>query len=401
MAFELALAVRNKAVQAINRLLECSFKAPGGCWTRESRNMGSLGGDRVSGRTRERLDTGTMATGTQLEKLASARPQPGQPQLLDQIAALWAGARALGRDGACQRGWAIGAALLLVCLTGGCSGMPSVPTGARSMRMDPETRVRPARFSLKRRSLSRHPRRIGYPGSGGATGQGAPSHRGKGGLKSGRLDSRSSTSPTGGLRVRRAVNYQRASRRARAHRRHTLRRGIGQVHLVMPHDSLFRDQERPAKASVVIKLRHRSLPMASRRHSQPCLFGRGWPDPGQCGAGGCSGLCRWDRRRCGAPVDGRTGVGGEMVSTLEPVTGVATSGLGDPGLRSGASDVTQQTYDPDKTVTLSMQRTEQTTGAQPVAAGVPGRLQRSQHAGAAVYPQQTSPPQSAKTESST
>ena len=31
------------------------------------------------------------------------------------------------------------------------------------------------------------------------------------------------------------------------------------MHLVLPHDSLFREQERPAKASVVLKLRHRSL----------------------------------------------------------------------------------------------------------------------------------------------
>jgi flagellar M-ring protein FliF len=64
--------------------------------------------------------------------------------------------------------------------------------------------------------------------------------------------------------------------------------------------------------------------------------------------------------------------------------------------------VTQETYDPDKTVTLSMQRTEQTTGAQPVAAGVPGAASNAPNTQALpVYPQQNTPPQTAKTESGT
>jgi flagellar M-ring protein FliF len=67
-----------------------------------------------------------------------------------------------------------------------------------------------------------------------------------------------------------------------------------------------------------------------------------------------------------------------------------------------ASDVTQEIYDPDKTVTLSMQRTEQTTGAQPIPAGVPGTASNAPNSQALpVYPQQNSQPQSAKTESGT
>src|ERR1019366_5633943 len=58
--------------------------------------------------------------------------------------------------------------------------------------------------------------------------------------------------------------------------------------------------------------------------------------------------------------------------------------------------------DPDKTVTLSMQRTEQTSGPQAVAAGVPGTASNAPNSQALpVYPQQTTPPQSAKTESGT
>jgi flagellar M-ring protein FliF len=53
-------------------------------------------------------------------------------------------------------------------------------------------------------------------------------------------------------------------------------------------------------------------------------------------------------------------------------------------------------------VTLTAQRTDQTTGPQPVAAGVPGTASNAPNSAALpVYPQQNSPPQSAKTESET
>jgi flagellar M-ring protein FliF len=67
-----------------------------------------------------------------------------------------------------------------------------------------------------------------------------------------------------------------------------------------------------------------------------------------------------------------------------------------------ATEETAETYDPDQTVTLSMQRTDQTTGSQLVAAGVPGAASNAPNAQALpVYPQQNSQPQAAKTESAT
>src|ERR1039458_3467292 len=93
----------------------------------------------------------------------------------------------------------------------------------------------------------------------------------------------------------------------------------------------------------------------------------------------------------------------KLLSTLEPVTGagnVRASVTLD--YDRAASDVTQETYDPEKTVTLSMQRTEQTTGPQPVAAGVPGTASNAPNSQALpVYPQQSTQPQTAKTESAT
>jgi len=93
----------------------------------------------------------------------------------------------------------------------------------------------------------------------------------------------------------------------------------------------------------------------------------------------------------------------KLIATLEPVTGAGNVRASvtldyDPA----ASEETRESYDPDKTVTLSMQRTEQSSGAQPVASGVPGTASNAPNSQALpVYPQQSTPPQSAKTESGT
>jgi len=69
---------------------------------------------------------------------------------------------------------------------------------------------------------------------------------------------------------------------------------------------------------------------------------------------------------------------------------------------AAATEETEENYDPDQTVTLSMQRTEQSTGPQPIAAGVPGTASNAPNSHALpVYPQQTTQPQTAKTESGT
>jgi flagellar M-ring protein FliF len=93
----------------------------------------------------------------------------------------------------------------------------------------------------------------------------------------------------------------------------------------------------------------------------------------------------------------------KLIATLEPVTGAGNVRASvtldyDPA----ATEETQESYDPNQTVTLSMQRSEQTAGAQQIAAGVPGSASNAPNSTALpVYPQQTSPAQSAKTESGT
>jgi flagellar M-ring protein FliF len=93
----------------------------------------------------------------------------------------------------------------------------------------------------------------------------------------------------------------------------------------------------------------------------------------------------------------------KLIATLEPVTGagnVRASVTLD--YDATATEETQESYDPDKSATLTMQRTEQTTGSQPVAAGVPGTASNAPNTQALpVYPHETAPPATAKTESGT
>jgi len=94
----------------------------------------------------------------------------------------------------------------------------------------------------------------------------------------------------------------------------------------------------------------------------------------------------------------------KLIATLEPVTGAGNVRASvtldyDPQ----ATEETEENYDPQQTVTVSMQRTEQTAGPQPVAAGIPGAASNAPNSQTLpVYPQQSSSgPQTAKSESGT
>jgi flagellar M-ring protein FliF len=202
------------------------------------------------------------------------------------------------------------------------------------------------------------------------------------------------------------VNYQRALEGELEHTVGTLADvESARIHLVMPHDSLFREQERPAKATVVIKLRHRSLadgePEAIRNLVASAVDGL---TPDHVVLVDASGNLPLGPKTAEAmQLSAEQALEDKLTSTLEPVTGVGNVRASvtldyDPA----AKEETEESYDPDQTVTLSMQRTEQTTGAQPVAAGIPGAASNAPNSQALpVYPQQTSSPQSAKSESGT
>lgn len=229
----------------------------------------------------------------------------------------------------------------------------------------------------------------------------------KGGVKSGRMGFELFDKPNWvGSEFDEQVNFQRALEGELEHTVASLADvESARVHLVLAHDSLFRDQERPAKASVVLKLRHGSLadgePDSIRNLVASAVDGLAPDHVVLVDASGHTSLGpkTAEALRLGA----EQALEDKLISTLEPVTGAGNVRASvtldyDPD----AVEETRESYDPTQSATLSMERTEQTTGAQPVAAGVPGTASNAPNTQALpVYPRQITPPQTSKTESGT
>ena len=209
-----------------------------------------------------------------------------------------------------------------------------------------------------------HPNGAGIHGSGCAIGQGTAGDRGQRGLKSGRLGFELFDKPNWvGSEFDEQVNYQRALEGELEHTVGSLSDvESARVHLVLPHDSLFREAERPAKASVVLKLRHRSLadgePEAIRNLVSSAVDGL---TPDRVVLVDAAGHMPLGPKTAEAmQLSAEQALEEKLIATLEPVTGAgnvrASVNLDyDPA----ATEETKESYDPDQTVTLSMQRTEQ------------------------------------------
>jgi len=349
-----------------------------------------------------------MATGTQLEKSAPA--MPGPPQLTDRLLALWALGRirwAAMRPG--QRGWALGAGGMVALLIGVLL-WSALRTDWRTLysEMDPEDARQTGQILTQAQ--------IPFEATANGGGIRVPAAQldkarlvtaAKGGVKSGRLGFELFDKPNWvGSEFDEQVNYQRALEGELEHTVGSLSDvESARVHQVLPRDSLFRDQERPAKASVVLKLRHRALadgePEAIRNLVASAVDGL---TPDHVVLVDAAGHLPLGPKTAEAlRLNAEQVLEEKLLATLEPVTGAGNVRASvtldyDPA----ATEETQETYDPDQTVTLSMQRTEQTSGERPVAAGVPGTASNAPNSQALpVYPQQTAPPESAKTESGT
>jgi flagellar M-ring protein FliF len=168
---------------------------------------------------------------------------------------------------------------------------------------------------------------------------------------------------------------------------------------------MFREQERPAKASVLLKLRHRGLadgePEAIRNLVASAVDGL---TPDHVVLMDAAGRVPLGPRTADAiRLNAEKDLEEKLIATLEPVTGpgnVRASVTLD--YDDSAEEKTRETYDPSSTVTLSMQRTEQTSGTQTMAAGIPGTASNAPNAQSLpVYPRENVPPQSAKSESGT
>ena len=349
-----------------------------------------------------------MATGTQLEK--SSNPVPLPADFSGRVAALWTRAKIwwAGLNHR-QRGFSVATALGLSALIASLAWY-GLRTDWRTLYtgLEPED----ARQMGAILSAAQIPYDVSDNGAGirvaaSQLDKARLATAAKGGARSGRLGFELFDKPNWvGSEFDEQVNYQRALEGELEHTVGTLSDiESARVHLVLAHDSLFRDQQRPAKASVVLKLRHRSLadgePEAIRNLVASAVDGLTSDRVVLVDASG--NLPLGPKTAEFAALSAEQALEEKLVATLEPVTGagnVRASVTLD--YNSTASDETLESYDPNQSVTLSMQRTEQATGPQAIAAGVPGASSNAPNAQAApVYPRETTPPESAKTESST
>ena len=216
-----------------------------------------------------------------------------------------------------QRGWALAAALLLVALIGGLAWYAMRPDWRTLyVDLDPDDARQMGQILAQAQ--------IPFEPTADGAGIRVPAAQldkarlataAKGGVKSGRLGFEIFDKPNWvGSEFDEQVNYQRALEGELEHTVGTLSDiESARVHLVLPHDSLFREEERPAKASVV----HQAAPphtggWRAGGDSQSGGFGGRRVDAGSCGAGGC---CRQsaagtEDRRSDA-VERRAGFGGQ------------------------------------------------------------------------------------------
>jgi flagellar M-ring protein FliF len=177
------------------------------------------------------------------------------------------------------------------------------------------------------------------------------------------------------------VNYQRALEAELERTIETMDTvESARVHLVLPRESLFTTEERPAKAAVVVKLRTQRL-ADETVNSIANLVASAWEnlspdDVTIVSADGRLPLTAGKSNAAGPSRKGlndlETAIAERIVDTLAPVVGadhVKSSVTIDYDPNSG--DTTQEVYDPNATAVLASQTSEdQSTGAAPI--GIPG-----------------------------
>jgi flagellar M-ring protein FliF len=227
----------------------------------------------------------------------------------------------------------------------------------------------------------------------------------KGGPKTGRMGFELFDNPNWmGSEFDEKVNYQRALEGELEHTIATLASvQSARVHLVLPHDSLFSTDQREAKASVVLRLRHRTL-SSDEAEAVGNLVASAVDGlrPENVVLVDAAGGGLLGRRGGDAAVESREEeMAARLVETLEPAAGPGNVRASvnleyDPN----SADELDETYDPAQTATLSMQRNEQNSG-QPAASGVPGTASNAPNVKPPLYPAQSANQQNLKQESAT
>lgn len=200
------------------------------------------------------------------------------------------------------------------------------------------------------------------------------------------------------------VNYQRALEGELEHTIATLSSvQSARVHIVMARDSLFTSEQRRAKASVVLRLRHRTLPDAEAeavRNLVASAVDDLHPEDVVLVDADGKGLLG---QRGGDAAQGERDqqLASRLVETLEAVAGAGNVRASvNVDYDTSSAEETDENYDPAQTVTLSMERSEQTSG-RPAPSGIPGTASNAPTGRPPLYPQGNAGGQDSKEESDT
>lgn len=177
------------------------------------------------------------------------------------------------------------------------------------------------------------------------------------------------------------VNYQRALEGELEHTIMTLGAvRSARVHLVLPEHSLFTAQDRAAKASVVLKLKHSSLSEEQVEAIRGLVAGA-VDDlaPENVALVDADGRVSFKpRSQSGVEADEEQAIEQKLVAMLEPLAGHdnvrATVNV---SFEQGTEERTDEIYDPTQSAALSLQKSEQTQTQAQKAAGVPGTASNS------------------------
>lgn len=172
------------------------------------------------------------------------------------------------------------------------------------------------------------------------------------------------------------VNYQRAMEGELARSIQTLDNvESARVHLVMPAESVFLDQQQQAKASVVLKLRSGSLSNAEALAISRLVAGAvNQLKPEDVAiVDADSGRSLNGGQDIAGTLGGGNDLTARLISTLEPVVGAGKIRASvNVDFDQGTTDESQEKYDPGVSAVLSDQKTEEQAGGNAVTGGVPG-----------------------------
>jgi flagellar M-ring protein FliF len=172
------------------------------------------------------------------------------------------------------------------------------------------------------------------------------------------------------------VNYQRALEGELEHTIETLSSvRSARVHLVLPQPSLFTEEDKGAKASVVLKLKRSSVDAGEADSIRSLVAGAvdnlSPADVVLVDADGRVDMKPHSKNM--AEGDAERALEAQVVSLLEPLAGRdnvrATVHI---SLDQDAEDRTDEVYDPTEVAATSMQRSDQTSQSAVKASGVPG-----------------------------